>query len=99
MSPTVEYAGIPDTAAELGLTTYTRPVKSPITRLRTSACPMVSWRRLAPMTATERGLKNRSIDADSARCSRCTITPIAVSVGSMGNSSMRTPSSYSLATR
>ena len=31
---------------------------------------MVSWRRLAPMTATERGLKNRSIEAASARCSR-----------------------------
>ena len=54
----------------MGLTAYTRPVKSPVTRLRTSAWPMVSWRRLAPMTATERGLKNFSIEADSARCSR-----------------------------
>ena len=30
----------------------------------------MSWRRLAPITATERGLKNRSIEAASARCSR-----------------------------
>jgi hypothetical protein len=55
---------------------------------------MVSWRRLAPMTATERGRKKRSMDADSARCSRCAITPMAVSVGSMLNSSSITPSSY-----
>ena len=60
---------------------------------------MVSWRRLAPMIATERGLKNRSIEADSARCSRLRITPIAVSVGSIGNSRVITPSSYPLATR
>ena len=83
----------------VGFTAYTRPVKSPMTRLRTSAWPMVSWRRLAPITATERGLKNCWIEAASARCSRFIITPIAVSVGSMGNSSMRTPSSYSLTTR
>ena len=49
---------------------------------------MVSWRRLAPITATDRGLKNASIDADSARCSRAAITPSAVSVGSIGNSSV-----------
>ena len=60
---------------------------------------MVSWRRLAPMTATERGRKKRSMEADSARCSRCAITPMAVSVGSMLNSSSITPSSYWLATR
>ena len=36
---------------------------------------MVSWRRLAPITATERGLKNVSIDFASARCSRVAITP------------------------
>ena len=38
------------------------------------------------MTATERGLKKVSIEAASARCSRLDITPIAVSVGSIGNS-------------
>ena len=42
---------------------------------------MVSWRRLAPITATERGLKNRWIDAASASCSRPCMIPIAVSVG------------------
>ena len=36
---------------------------------------MVSWRRLAPITATDRGLKKVSIDLDSARCSRVAITP------------------------
>ncbi len=46
-----------------------------MTRLRTSAWPIVSWRRLAPITATERGLKNLSIEAASARCSRFAITP------------------------
>ena len=51
------------------------------------------------MTATERGLKNFSIEAASARCSRLAIAPIAVSVGSIGNSSSITPSSYWLATR
>ena len=51
------------------------------------------------MMATERGLKNFSIEADSARCSRSCITPIAVSVASIGNSSWMTPSSNSLATR
>ena len=45
------------------------------------------------MTATDRGLKNFSIDAASARCSRPAITPIAVSVGSIGNSRVMTPSS------
>ena len=68
-------------------------MKLPMTRLRTSAWPMVSWRRLAPITATERGLKNFSMEADSARCSRLAITPIAVSVGSIGNSRTITPSS------
>ncbi len=53
---------------------------------------MVSCRRLAPMIATDLGRKNRSIDAASAACSRSRITPIAVSVGSMGNSSVITPS-------
>ena len=36
---------------------------------------MVSWRRLAPITATDRGLKKVSMDFDSARCSRLAITP------------------------
>ncbi len=99
MSPTLLYAGSPDTAPAVGFTAYTRPVKSPITRLRTSVWPIVSWRREAPMIATERGLKNLSIEADSARCSRACITPIAVSVASMGKSSWITPSSNSLATR
>ncbi len=93
MSLTEAYAGRPDTAALLGLTAYTRPVKLPMTRFRTSAWPMVSWRRLAPMTAIARGLKNFSMDAASARCSRLAITPIAVSVGSIGNSRTITPSS------
>ena len=42
---------------------------------------MVSCRRLAPITATDRALKNLSIEADSAWCSRLAITPMAVSVG------------------
>ncbi len=54
---------------------------------------MVSCRRLAPITAIERGLKNRSMLAASARCSRLRITPIAVSVASIGNSRVSTPSS------
>ena len=61
--------------------------------MRTSAWPIVSWRRLAPMTATLRALKNAPIEAASARCSRACITPTAVSVGSMANSSCITPSS------
>ena len=52
---------------------------------------MLSWRRLAPITATERALTNRSIDRAAARWSRCSITPIAVSVGSMENSRVITP--------
>ncbi len=51
------------------------------------------------MMATDRGLKNRSIEAASARCSRPCMTPMAVSVASMGNSRTSTPSSYSVATR
>ena len=54
---------------------------------------MVSWRRLAPITATDVGLKNRWIEAASATCSRPCMIPIAVSVGSIGNSSWSTPSS------
>ncbi len=60
---------------------------------------MVSWRRLAPITATDRGLKKVSMDFDSARCSRVAITPAKVSVGSIGNSSDITPSSTSLTRR
>ncbi len=60
---------------------------------------MVSCRRLAPITATERGLKNVSIDFHSARCSRVAITPAAVSVLAIGNSSVITPSSTSLTRR
>ncbi len=93
MSVTLVYVGSPDTARALGFTAYTRPVKSPVTRLRTSAWPMVSWRRLAPMTATDAGLKKRWMLAASATCSRPCMMPIAVSVGSIGNSSWRTPSS------
>ena len=51
------------------------------------------------MTATERGLKNVSIDVASARCSRVAITPAKVSVGSIGNSSVITPSSMPLTRR
>ena len=65
-----------------------------MTRLRTSAWPIVSWRRLAPITATERGLKNRWIEAASAWCSRLDMAPTRVSVGSIGNSRLSTPSSY-----
>ena len=54
---------------------------------------MVSCRRLAPITATDRASKNLAIEVDSARCSRFSITPIAVSVASMGNSKLITPSS------
>ena len=54
---------------------------------------MVSWRREAPMTATLLAWKNRSIDADSARCSRACITETEVSVESIGNTSCITPSS------
>ncbi len=60
---------------------------------------MVSWRRLAPMMATERGWKNLWIETASARCSRLCITPIAVSVGWIGNSSWMTPSAYPLTMR
>ena len=74
-------------------------MKSPVTRLRTSAWPIVSWRRLAPITATERGLKNRWIEADSALCSRPAIAPTNVSVASIENSRVSTPSSNSLTTR
>ena len=70
-----------------------------MTRLRTSTCPIVASRRLAPITAIERALKNCSIDAASARCSRFAISPMAVSVASIGNSRVITPSSYSLTTR
>ncbi len=70
-----------------------------MTRCRTSARPIVSWRRLAPITATDRGLKNVAMDADSARCSRLAITPAKVSVGSIGNSSVITPSSIPLTRR
>ena len=48
------------------------------------------------MTATDRGLKNDSMEAASARCSRLLITPIAVSVASIGNSRLTTPSSNPL---
>ena len=51
------------------------------------------------MTATERGLKNDSIDTASARCSRLDMTPIAVSVASIGNSRVTTPSSKPLTSR
>ena len=67
--------------------------------MRTNACPTVSCRREAPITATERGLKNDSMDADSARCSRLLITPIAVSVAAIGNSRLTTPSSNPLTRR
>ena len=60
---------------------------------------MLSGRRLAPMTATEPAFTKRSIDRAAARWSRCSMTPIAVSVGSMENSRAITPWSYSLATR
>ena len=60
---------------------------------------MVSCRRLAPTIATDVGWKKRWIEADSATCSRSCITPMAVSVGSIGNSSVITPSAYPLATR
>ena len=60
---------------------------------------MVSWRRLAPITATDLGLKKVSMDLASARCSRCAITPAKVSVVSIGNSSVITPSSTSLTSR
>ena len=98
ISPTVFQAGMPATESALGLTTCTRPLKLPSTRWRTSARPMVSCRRLAPITATDRGVKNRSIEAYSARCSRCSITPIAVSVGSIRKTSSITPSSKALFT-
>ncbi len=98
ISPTVFHAGIPATESALGLTTWMRPEKLPSTRWRTSARPIVSWRRLAPMIATDLGEKNRSIEAYSARCSRCSITPIAVSVGSMRKTSSMTPSSKALRT-
>ena len=98
MSPTDFHAGIPDTESALGLTTWIRPVKLPSTRWRTSARPMVSCRRLAPMIATDFGEKKRSIEAYSARCSRCSITPSAVSVGSIRNTSSITPSSNVLFT-
>ena len=39
------------------------------------------------MTATERG-KTRACERASARCSRARITPTAVSVGSIGNTSV-----------
>ena len=64
-------------------TTYTRPWKSPSTRLRTRRCPTVSVRRLAPTTATLPASKKRWIDAVSARCSRADITSWEVTVGSM----------------
>ncbi len=59
---------------------------------------MVSCRRLAPMTATDLGDRKRSMDAYSARCSRCSITPMAVSVGSIRKTSSITPSSKALFT-
>ena len=51
------------------------------------------------MTAIDRGLKNDSMDAASARCSRLLITPMAVSVASIGNSRLTTPSSKPLTRR
>ena len=51
------------------------------------------------MMATERGWKKRWIEAASAVCSRARISPTAVSVESMGNSRVITPSAYPLATR
>ena len=55
ISATVFHAGIPATESALGLTTWMRPAKLPSTMWRTSARPMVSWRRLAPMIATDLG--------------------------------------------
>jgi hypothetical protein len=50
------------------------------------------------MTATLLALKNRWMDAASARCSRACITLIEVSVASIGNSNLITPSSNPPAT-
>ena len=64
-------------------------MKSPVTRLRTSAWPIVSWRRLAPITATLFGLRNRLIEADSATCSRLCMMPMAVSTRAADPVSLR----------
>ena len=54
----------------VGLTGYTGPWKSPLSRLRTSSWPTVPRVREAPMTAIERGRSSRCMLRAAALRSR-----------------------------
>lgn len=84
---------MPCSSKASGFTAYTRPVKPPSMRCSRRAYPTVPHSRLAPITATDDGVRSSAMLRASARCSRASITARDFRVGSMSKLSITTPSS------